>query len=132
MIAESMTMHVLRVMFLALTPIERWGAAKQSFGDSSSGGWIIIFAAVAQITSLMLVFWLIARNRRLGHGRRQEIARLAATNEELQQEIAELSQQTPAHASEKMQSEELEGSEEPVAIQEDQRHISQAGRNSTI
>jgi lysylphosphatidylglycerol synthetase-like protein (DUF2156 family) len=145
MIIESITTQVLQVIFLALTPSERWTAARHPFNASSAAeGWLTVFAVVALITSVILVFWLIARHRRseeclkrkifeltsadeklLANYRhsaerlKREIAGLKAANEKLRLQIAKLSQQTPAEASKEMQSEELEESEEPVAIQED-------------
>jgi hypothetical protein len=45
MIIESMTIQVLHVVFLALTPMERWGAAGQEFGFSAVEGWLTGFIA---------------------------------------------------------------------------------------
>ncbi|MHC4189628.1 MAG: hypothetical protein ACYSUB_08175 [Planctomycetota bacterium] len=101
---------------MALTQTERWRATKQSFNASSAAeGWLTFFAMAALIISVILVFWLSAKNRRSKDGFRHEIAGLTADIEELQQESAELSQHASAEASEEMPSEE---SEEPVAIQE--------------
>ncbi len=120
MITESMTTQVLHVIFLALTPTERWRAARHPFNASSAGeGWLTVFAIVALITSVILVFWLIAKHRRSEDRLKREIAGLTAANEKLRQEIAELSQQTPAEVSEQMPSEELEESEEPVVIEKE-------------
>ena len=124
MITENMTTKVLHIISLALTPIERWGAAKHPFGASSAAeGWLTVLAMVALITSVILVFWLSAKHRRSLERLRREIAglglkvtfeELRQEIEELRQEIAELRQHTPAEASEQMPSEE---SEELVVIE---------------
>jgi hypothetical protein len=81
MITESMTTQVLHVIFLALTPIERWGAARHPFNASSAAeGWLTVFAMAALITSVILVFWLIAKHRRSEDHFKQEIAELTADN----------------------------------------------------
>jgi len=123
MIVESMTTQVLYVILLALTPTERWSAAKHQFGASSAvEGWLTAFAIVALITAVILIIWLSAENRCSMERLKREVAGLGLTVaiEELRQEIAQMmsmmSQQTPAEASEEMPSEE---SEEPVAIQKD-------------
>ena len=124
MITESMTTQVLHVIFLTLTSTERWRAARHPFGASSAAeGWLTVFAMVALTTSVILVFWLSAKHRRSLERLKQEIAGLGITVaiEEVRQEVAQMmsmmNQQTPAEASEEMPSEELEESEEPVAIQ---------------
>ena len=139
MITENMTTQVLHVISLALTPSERWCAVIHPFGDfSAAGGWLTVFAMVALITSVILMFWRSAIHRRsedclkrkifeitaadekllanYRHSKahlKREVVGLTATNEKLRRQIAKLSQQTPAEASEQMPSEE---SEEPVAI----------------
>ena len=116
MIIEIMTTQVLYVIFLALTPTEQWGAAKQPFNASSTAEvWSTGFAMAALIVSVILFLWLIAKYGRSEDRFRQEIARLATYNDELRQEITELSHHASADASEEMPSEELEESEEPVA-----------------
>ncbi len=147
MITESITTQVLHVIFLALTSTERWRAARHPFGASSAAeGWLTVFAIVALITSVILVFWLIAKHRRsedrlkrkifeitaaaeklladYRHSKerlKREVAGLTTTNEKLRLQIAKLSQQTPAEASEEMpseESEEVQESKQPVAIEE--------------
>jgi uncharacterized membrane protein len=124
MITESMTTQVLHVIFSALTPAERWRAARHPFGASSAAeGWLTVFAIAALITSVILMFWLSAKHRRSMERLKQEIAGLGITVaiEEVRQEVAQMmsmmNQQTPAEASKEMPSEELKESEEPVAIQ---------------
>ena len=140
MITESMTTQVLHVISLALTPTERWRAARHPFNASSAAeGWLTVFAVVALITATILIIWLITGNRRSEDRLKREIARLTAAienqyakykrsedrlkleiaglttaNEKLQQEIAKLGQQKPTEVSKQIPSEE---SEESVAIQ---------------
>jgi hypothetical protein len=114
---ESLTTHVLQGAFLALTPSERWSAAKSPAGGSlTTEQWLILFAVLAQIVSLAVVFWLVVKKKRLEHKRKQEISRFSDTNEELRQKIDKLSQQLGTLTSEQMTPSVLEKSEEPVAI----------------
>ena len=117
MITESMTTQVLYVILSALTPTERWRAARHPFGASSAAeGWLTVFAMAALFTSVILVFWLSAKHRRSLERLKQEVAGLGITVaiEEVRQEVAQMmrmmNQQTPAEASKEMPSEE---SEEP-------------------
>ncbi len=124
MIADSVT-TTLQVIFLALTPSERWNAASSPLHKSFAiGEWLPVLAVIAQIVSLIVVFSLVSKKRRLEHHRKLEIARLvsakeelqktnddlAATNEELRQEVFELTQRIPAEALEQMSA--LHGSAE--------------------
>jgi len=52
-----------------------------------------VFAVVALIISLILVFWVIAKHKRSEDRLKQNIARLTAANEKLRQEIAELNRE---------------------------------------
>jgi hypothetical protein len=114
---ESLTTHVLQGVFLALTPSERWSAAKSPAGGSlTTEQWLTLFAVLAQIVSLAVVFWLVAKKKRLEHKRKQEISRFSDTSEELRQKIDELSQQVETLTSEQMTPSVLEESEDPVAI----------------
>ncbi|MHC4204519.1 MAG: hypothetical protein ACYSTT_07690 [Planctomycetota bacterium] len=86
-----MTIQVLHVVFLALTPMERWGAAGQEFGFSAVEGWLTGFAMAALIISLILVFFLSANHKRSLDSFRRQIDGITAANDELRQEIAKLS-----------------------------------------
>jgi len=87
MIKESMTIQGLHVISLALTPIERWGAARGQFDTASAAEvrlmvTLTVFAVVVLIISIILLFWARAKYR--------QIDKLTITNEKLRQEIAEL------------------------------------------
>ena len=90
MIIESMTIQVLHVVFLALTPMERWGAPGQEFGFSTVEGWLTGFAIAALIISLMLVFYLSVNHKRSLDNFRRQIDGITAANEQLRQEVAKL------------------------------------------
>jgi len=90
---------------LALTPTERWNAARGPFGTiSTSEAWLTVFAVVALIISVILLFRVFAKYRRSENYLNQKITELtianvklrrentelAATNEKLRQENAEL------------------------------------------
>lgn len=105
MITESITIQGLHVISLALTPIERWEAARHPFSTGSATEWLLtVFAVVALIISVILLFWVFAKYRRSEHRlnlkiseltvtnikQRQENDELTATNEKLRQENAEL------------------------------------------
>lgn len=112
---ESMTMHVLQAVLLAVTRVGRLGNAGQEFGAYSAvEGWLTGFAMAALIISLILVFFLSAKHKRSLDEFRQKIDGLSAHIDELQQKIAELSQQTPAEVPELTPSEE---SEKLVAVE---------------
>ena len=105
-------------IFLALTPSERWAAARSPFVTSmTTEQLLIILAVAAQTVSLSVVFWLIVRKKRFEHDRKQGIARGANINEGLWQRIDELTQQIEALTAERMASKELKESEEPVEVQ---------------
>jgi hypothetical protein len=104
---ESMTTNVLQVVLLALTPTERWAAARHPFnGSSAVEGWLTGFAMAALIISLILVFFLSANHKRSLDSFRHQIDGLTAHIEQLQQRIAELDQRAPAKVSPK-ESQEL-------------------------
>jgi len=105
MITESITIQGLHVISLALTPIGRWEAARRPFSTGSAAEWVLtVFAVVALIISVILLFWVFAKYRRSEHRlnlkiseltvtnikQRQENDELTATNEKLRQENAEL------------------------------------------
>ncbi len=75
MITESLTIQVLHIISLALTPIEQWEAAKRYFYTASSAeAWLTVFAVVALIISVMLLFWVIARHRHSEHRLKKKIS----------------------------------------------------------
>ena len=128
MITESITIQMLHVISLALTPSQRWAAARHPFNASSAAeGWLTIFAMVSLIISVILVFWLIATNRRSENCLKKELEGLnkikreieglglTVAIEDLRQEIAVLGQQIPAVTSEQAPSDE---SGEPVVVRE--------------
>ena len=105
MITESITIQGLRVISLALTPIERWEAARGLFDTASAAeAWFTGFAVVALIISVVLLFWVFAKYKRSENylnlkiteltianvKLRRENTELTATNENLRQENAEL------------------------------------------
>ncbi len=64
MITESLTIQVLHIISLALTPIEQWEAAKRYFYTASSAeAWLTVFAVFALIILVILLFWLSAKRR---------------------------------------------------------------------
>lgn len=116
MVTESITIHVLHVISLALSSTERWRAASHPFGASSAlEGWLTVFAIVALISSVILVIWLSFKHKRTEEGFRREFAELKIGMKKLRREITELSEHESDEASEQTPSEE---SEEPVAIRE--------------
>ncbi len=120
MIVENLTTHMVHCMFLAMTPTERWNAARSPLDSSFSlEGWFTPLMVVAQIVSLAVVFGLIAKKRSLGRRYKQEIDRLSASNERLMLQVDELTEQIQAKASKEQDesSDVLEETEEPVAIQ---------------
>jgi cell division protein FtsB len=91
MITESITIQGLHVISLALTPIERWEAARGLFDTDSSGMTLLTgFATVALIISVILLFWVFAKHRRSEHRLNLKITELTITNVKLRQENAEL------------------------------------------
>jgi hypothetical protein len=91
MIPESMTIQGLYGICLALTPAQRWKAARGPFATSSGAeGWLTLFAVVALIISVVLLFWVFAKHKRTERSLKQKIADLAATNRKLQRAIAQL------------------------------------------
>ena len=86
-----MTIQGLHVISLALTPIERWKAARRPFDTDSSGMALLTwFAVVALIISVILLFWVFAKHRRSEHRLNLKITELTVTNVKLRQENAEL------------------------------------------
>ena len=113
---ESMTTYVLQVVLLALTPTERWAAARHSFnGSSAVEGWLTGFAMAALIISLILVFFLSANHKRSLDSFKRKIDGLTTETTGLKQEMKELRQYTPDTEHEQAPSEK---SKEPVAVLE--------------
>jgi len=68
MITESLTIQVLHIISLALTPIEQWEAAKRYFYTASSAeARLTVFAVVALIILVILLFRLSAKRRNSEH-----------------------------------------------------------------
>ncbi|MHC4487259.1 MAG: hypothetical protein ACYS4T_19010 [Planctomycetota bacterium] len=87
MITESMTIQGLHVIFLALTPDERWGAARGSFDTASTTeGWLTVLAVAALIIAVGLLFWVFAKHRRSERCLNIKITELTITNVKLRQE----------------------------------------------
>jgi len=107
MITESIILQELYVTSLSLTPNEKWRAAGSFTSGSSVEGLCTVLAMIALITSIVLLFWMFSKYRRIEHELnikitglsvnnvklRQEIKQLTTTNEKLQQENAELSRE---------------------------------------
>ncbi len=120
MIVENLTMHVAHGLFLALTPTERWNAARSPHdGYFALEQWFTPLMVAAQIISLVVVFGLIAKKRNLERKYEKEIDRLSASNERLSLQVDELTEQALAKASEEQEepSDVLEETEAPVAVQ---------------
>jgi len=91
MITESMTIQGLHIISLALTPIERWGAARRPFNTASAAEtWLTVFAVVALIISVVLLFWVFAKYRRSENYLNQKITELTIANVKLRRENTEL------------------------------------------
>jgi predicted PurR-regulated permease PerM len=84
---ESMTMQWLHIIYLTLTPIKRWEAAKRPFMSTTSPAetWLTVFGIVVLIVSVILLFVVRAKHK--------QIARLTATKQKLLQQITGLQQQ---------------------------------------
>jgi hypothetical protein len=113
---ESMMTCVLQVVLLALTPSERWAAARHPFnGSSAVEGWLTGFAMAALIISLILVFFLSANHKRSLDSFKRKIDGLTTETTGLKQEMAGLRQYAPDTEHEQAPSEK---SEKPVAVLE--------------
>jgi hypothetical protein len=82
MVTESMTIQGLHIIFLALTPVKRWQAARHPFMSPASAAetWLTIFGVVVLIVSILLLFLIRAKNK--------HIAKLTAVKETLLKKIA--------------------------------------------
>ena len=108
MITESMAIQGLHAISLAAKRSNRLRAISDAFtsgsSDSSAGGLLTVFAMIALITAVILLFWVFAKYRRSEHylnltiteltinnvKLRQGNNELTAANEKLRQENAEL------------------------------------------
>jgi len=91
MIIESMTIQGLHVISLALTRFEQWKAARGPLNTDSSGTALLtVFAVVALIISVVLLFWVFSKYRRSENYLNQKIAELTIADIKQRQEIAEL------------------------------------------
>ena len=91
MITENMTIQGLHVISLALTPIERWEAARSQFDTNASSLALLTgFAVLALTISVILLFWVFAKHRNSEHRLNLKIAELTVTNIKQNQEIPEL------------------------------------------
>jgi hypothetical protein len=91
MIAESITIQVLHIISLALTPIEQWETARRLFKISWAAETCLTgVAGVALIIAVILVFRESTKHSHSEHRLKQMNVELTATNEKLRQEIVEL------------------------------------------
>lgn len=91
MITESITIQGLYVISLALTRFERWKAARGALNTDSSGEvWLTVFAVVALIISVILLFWVFAKHRQSEHRLNLQITELIITDEKLREKIGQL------------------------------------------
>ncbi len=89
-----MTIQVPYVISLLQTTIERWKAVVHPLSAASANGaWSTAFVWIVLVISVILLFRLIARQRRSEHHLKQEIAKLTDINIELRQEINKLYQE---------------------------------------
>ena len=121
MITENMTIQGLHVIFLALTPMERWEAARGRFdANSAIGTWLTVFAVLALIISLVLLFWVFATYRRSANSLNQKITELTILNIKLRQENTAVTtiSENLQHTNEKLQQENAELYHKQVRILE--------------
>jgi uncharacterized protein YpmB len=82
-----MILQGLHVILLALTPMERWGAARSSFSSGSQSEWLLtLFAVVALLVSLILLFWVSIKHGRSKRELNEKITDLTIANVQLRQE----------------------------------------------
>lgn len=88
-----MSIQGLHVMFLALTPGERWDAAGDPFQAWPSAETLFtIFAVIALIIAVALLFYVIAKHKKAEALLEENIARLTDGNDRLRREIGEIGQ----------------------------------------
>lgn len=85
MIIENAATYLLQAGFLALTPLERWNAAR-SPSSSGSDLWFPILMVIIQILWLASVTWLISEKKRQKNKYEQKTNRLIDAKEELYEE----------------------------------------------
>ena len=87
---ESIRIRELYVALLTIGARERWSAARSSLdGASFARGWLIAFAIVALILSVILVVWTFLKHRRAKNLLQKNVLELTITNKQLQRGIAE-------------------------------------------
>lgn len=88
-----MSIQGLALIFLGLTPGERWNAAGDPFKTGPSVETLFtIFAVVALITAVVLLFYVMAKHKKTEALLEENIARLTAGNDRLRQQIDEIGQ----------------------------------------
>jgi len=88
MMAESMTLRGLFAVLLTIGAKERWSAARGALSqNSATGTWLIAFAIVALVISVILVIWSFAKHRRSENLLRQKVSELTITGKQLRREI---------------------------------------------
>jgi hypothetical protein len=93
MIGESMSIQGLHLICLGLTPGDRWNAAGDPFKSGPTAETLFtIFAVVALIIAVVLLFYVIAKHKKTEALLEENIARLAAGNDRLRQQITEIGQ----------------------------------------
>ena len=104
MMTENMAIQELCIFILSLTSRERLKAAGSFSKNSSSDALFTVFAIVALLAAVILLFWVFTKYKRTEHALnlkiteltvknvklRQENTELTASNEKLQEENAEL------------------------------------------
>ena len=111
MITQSMTTQVLNHTILAPAQVEQWNMAGYPFNSGSAAeAWLTGFAMIALIISVVLVFWVTIKHKRLEDHLNTEIAALKADNELLRKELSKHTHE-PSKVPEQIIPEE---SEEPV------------------
>jgi cell division protein FtsB len=121
MITESMAIQGLYVISLAAKQSNRLRAIRGSFtsgsSDSSAMGLLTVFAMIALIIAVILLFWVFAKYRRSEHYLNLTITELTINNVKLRQENNELTA-----ANEKLQQENTELYRKQVEVMENIIH----------
>ncbi|MHC4389193.1 MAG: hypothetical protein ACYSX1_11365 [Planctomycetota bacterium] len=83
----------LALICLGLTPGDRWNAAGDPFQTGPSAETLFtIFAVVALIIAVVLLFYVIAKHKKTEALLEENIAKLVAGNDRLREQIAEIGQ----------------------------------------
>ena len=124
MITESMAIQGLHVISLAAKRSNRLRAISDSFTSGSSGsfessatGLLTVFATIALIIAVILLFWVFAKYRRSEHYLNLTITELTINNVKLRQENDKLTA-----ANEKLRQENVELYRKQVEIMENIVH----------